>query len=86
MIKFENDKRSLEEFKVLGKLYCLDSVIKYSHIYFQTYTSMYDGFSSFTRLLQKNKIEAIFDKIIIDKTNNLNEYSDSVIFYNSKAS
>lgn len=86
MIKFENDKRSIEEFKVLGKLYCLDSTIENSDIYFQTYASMYNGFSPFTRLLQKNKIEAIFDRIIVSEKINLNEYRDSVIFFDSKNS
>lgn len=86
MIKFEKDRRSFEEFKVLGKLYCLDSAIGNSDIYFQTYASMYNGFSPFTRLLQKDKIEAVFDIIIKSNKIVLNVSRDSVVFYDSKSS
>lgn len=85
-VKFKNDKRALEEFKVLGKLYCLDKAIDNNDIYFQSYASMYNGFSPFVRLLEKEKIELFFNVIINSEGINLYIPKDSSVFFNNRAS
>jgi hypothetical protein len=77
--KFENDKRAFNEFRVLGRFYCLDAAIGNNDLYFQTYASIYNSFSPFTRLFDNEKVTAIFNQIILSENINLSSSKNGSI-------
>lgn len=86
MVKFRTDKRALEEFKVLGKMYFTEKVIGNNDIYFQTYSSLYNGRSPFVRLIDEDELKRTFNLIIDSQNIILGLQRDSSIFYNTKQS
>ena len=86
MVKFRTDKRALEEFKVLGKMYFTEKVIGNNDIYFQTYSSLYNGRSPFVRLIDEDELKRTFNLIIDSQNMILGLQRDSSNFYNTNQS
>ena len=70
--KFQNDNRSFEEFVLLGKIKCYDSLAGLENtvngrtgLYFSMYANLYNSLAPFTRLFKEQSIKKSIDEYFL---------------------
>ena len=80
--KLNKDKRALENFRVLGKLYSIDKMVGNSDVYFQCSATLYNTFDPFVRLVDLDSLAMFFKEINANFDFNYN--NNHVVSYDSK--